>query len=1137
MDVGLAVPPITLETRLIDHDRPVLLSGVQALVRVLLEQSRLDRAAGMNTGGLVSGYRGSPLGGVDQEMWRREALLTAAGIRFQPGLNEDLAATMLWGAQQVDLFPGKRVDGVFGMWYGKGPGVDRSGDAFRCANTMGTSKFGGVLAVSGDDHVAHSSVFPHSTEGIFESVNMPILQPADVQDIVDLGLAGIAMSRFSGLWVALKTIAETAEQHGTAIVPSLRQFATPEIALPPHGLNIDAHLQWPAQRQLLERRVLLERLPAALAWARANRLDKLVTGTAEAEIGFVTVGKAHHDLMHALTRLGLERHPALAVYKVALTWPLETEGVRAFARGKKALIVVEEKRSYVERQIRDTLYNLTERPAILGKVDLDGDDLLPAQLELSPELVMAALGRVLRPFGIDVPETRLPALPQNAGIISRAPMFCAGCPHNTSTVLPEGSFAMAGIGCHTMAVSTSEFTRTFSQMGGEGVPWVGLEHFTDVPHMFSNMGDGTYQHSGLLAIRQAIAAKASITYKLLFNDAVAMTGGQPAEGGPTVPKLAAQLAAEGVGRIAIVADDPARLPDPSTLPPGTLRHGRDELDAVQRDMREYKGVSAIIYDQVCATEKRRRRKRGKMAQAETRVMINPDVCENCGDCTVQSNCIAIEPVATDHGRKRRISPTSCNTDLSCLKGFCPSFVTSSAAAPPPVMDHAALWQARETELAAGLPEPAPAATPVWRGMFAGIGGGGIVTCGQIVAMAAHLEGRQVTTLDFTGLAQKNGAVVSHVQMADAGLDVVCIPRGEADLLLAADLAVGAGPDVLGRCRGSAAVIGNLDLQAGAGFLKERDLSIDAGLHRRAIGRTADRGNSVYLHGSQISERLFGTAQAVNTLMLGIAWQEGALPLGEASLKRAIELNGTAVPLNHRAFLWGRLLANRPELADQIMADTAALPDDLPSVVARRTAEIEAYGNVRLARRYRRLVDAAEARETALLGQPGALTRAVAEGWYRALAYKDEYEVARLHAAAEYGAEPIFHMAPPLISGVDKATGRRRKVAIPGRIALPLFRALRHGKALRGTPLDPFGWQAERREERALLARYEADINAILPGLREDNLSSATELASQPIDIRGFGPVKAASMATAAARRQTLLEAIRAPAVAIKAAAE
>ena len=828
-----------------------------------------------------------------------------------------------------------------------------------------------------------------------------------------------------------------------------------------------------------------------------------------------------------------------ATFKVALTWPIETEGLREFAIGKRLLIVVEEKRSFVERQIRDALYNLPAdaRPAVIGKRDLEGSDLLPAAGELSPELVMAALARVLPPLGVEVPPIDLPKPPVNVGLIARAPMFCAGCPHNTSTKLPDGSFAMAGIGCHTMAVTTSEFTRTFSQMGGEGVPWVGLAPFTELPHMFANMGDGTYQHSGLLAIRQAIAAGTHMTYKLLFNDAVAMTGGQPAEGAPTVPKLAAQLAAEGVGKLAIVADDEARLPPVSALPAGTLRRPRDEMDAVQRELRDHPGVSAIIYDQVCATEKRRRRKRGKMAQAETRVIINPDVCENCGDCTVQSNCIAIEPVDTDHGRKRRISPTSCNTDLSCLKGFCPSFVTSSTAAPPPVMDHAALWEAREAELAAGPAEPVLPQTKTWRGLFAGIGGGGIVTCGQIVAMAAHLEARQVSTLDFTGLAQKNGAVVSHVQIGEDPLDVVRIPSGEADLLLAADLAVAAAADVLGHARRQAAVVGNLDLQAGAGFLRDRDLSVDAGLHRRAIDRTIDRGHAMYVHGSAISERLFGTAQAVNTLMLGIAWQNGALPLGQASLLRAIELNGTAVALNHRAFRWGRLLAINPALADEIMADTAALPDELASVIGRRTAEITEYGGKRLARRYRRLVDAGAQRETELAGAPGPFTRALAEGFYRALAYKDEYEVARLHAAADYGEQPTFHLAPPLITRLDKATGRKRKIAIAGRIALPLFRVLRRGKVLRGTPFDPFGWQAERRQERGSARQYEADLRGVLSILRRDTLAPAAELAGLPIDIRGFGPIKAASFAAAAPRRVALLEHLRAPEVAVAQAAE
>ena len=1135
MDIGFApgrLAETTLESRYTDHDQPVLMSGVQALVRVLLEQARLDRVAGLNTGGLVSGYRGSPLGGVDQELWRREKLLTEAGIRFQPGLNEDLAATMLWGSQQIDTFPGKRVDGVFGMWYGKGPGVDRSADALRCANTIGTSRHGGVLAVSGDDHVAHSSVFPHATDGIFQSVHIPVLVPADVQDILDYGLAGIALSRFSGLWVALKTIAETAEQHGIATIRTTRSYATPVLDLPPYGLNLDPNLVWPAQRRELEQRVLHQRFPAMRAWVRANQLDRIMLGGAGATTGIVTVGKAHHDAMHALRRLKLAGHPDVAVYKVAMAWPLETEGLRAFARGKRALIVVEEKRSLVEMQVRDALYDLSERPTVLGKRDQHGNSLLPEALELSPELLMTALARTLPGFGIATPEVEAPPpAPSDPAIIARAPMFCAGCPHNTSTALPEGSHAMAGIGCHTMAVSTSDFTRTFSQMGGEGVPWVGLEHFTDMPHMFANMGDGTYQHSGLLAIRQAIAAKSNITYKLLYNDAVAMTGGQPAEGAPTVLSIAAQLHAEGVGCLAIVADDPARLPAPTALPPGTRRHGRDEMDAVQRQMREQPGVSVIIYDQVCATEKRRRRKRGRAAPAEVKVNINARVCENCGDCTTQSNCIAIEPVDTDHGRKRRISPTSCNTDLSCLKGFCPSFVTTSG--PAPEFDHAGQWQAREAELARTLAEPTlPALNRPWRGLFAGIGGGGIVTCGAIVAMAAHLEGRAVSTLDFTGLAQKNGAVVSHVQVgAEGALDVVRIPALEADFMLGADLAVSASADVLSCCAPRAAVIGNMDLQAGAAFLKDRDLRVDSGLHRRAIERRTDRARSRYLRGSLVAERLFGTAQAVNTVLLGMGWQLGLVPIGKDALLRSIRLNGTAVALNERAFLWGRLLAAQPGLVDQILADQQPLADDLPSVIERRARELVAYQGGRLAKRYRKLVDAAAARETAVTGHAGPLTRAVAEGAFRAYAVKDEYEVARLHATATYGADPVFHLAPPLITATDKATGRPRKIAISGRIALPLFHVLRHGKVLRGTWLDPFGYQSERRAERGFARQYERDVRTALGQLRPDTMAAAIGLAQLPINVRGFGPVKAASMADAAPQRRALLDRLAAPALA------
>ena len=1114
MDMGFA--PATLETRYTDLDRPVLLSGIQAIVRVLLEQSRLDRLAGQHTGGLASGYRGSPLGGLDQELWRREALLTGAGVRFQPGLNEDLAATMLWGSQQIETFPGKRVDGVFGLWYGKGPGVDRSADALRCANMIGTARHGGVLAVSGDDHAAHSSVFPHQTDQVFEAVMIPVLAPADAGEILDLGLAGIAMSRYAGLWVALKTIAETAEQAAVTVVPSRRAFVTPDLVLPPHGLNLDPALPWPAERAQLERRMMDERLPAARAWARANRLDRLVHGRADAPIGIVTVGKAHHDAMHALRAMGLDRSPLIAVYKVAMVWPIEPDGLRAFAAGKRALLVVEEKRSLVEMQLRDALYNLPgdARPTIEGKRDLAGAALLPATMELSPELLAVALRRFGPAHGLDVPNNvPAPVRERTPGLIARGPMFCAGCPHNTSTVLPDGSHAMAGIGCHTMALSTSDMTRTFSQMGGEGVPWVGLEHFTDLPHMFANMGDGTYQHSGLLAIRQAIAAGTHITYKILYNDAVAMTGGQAAEGGPTVLGIAAQLAAEGVGLIAVVADDTARLPDPAQLPPGTLRHGREDLDAVQRRMREHPGVTAILYDQVCATEKRRRRKRGTAAAADVKVSINARVCENCGDCTAQSNCIAIEPMDTDHGRKRRISPTSCNTDLSCLKGFCPSFVTTSSDAP--AVDHGAAWMAREAELSAGLPAPSLAPLP-WRGLFAGIGGGGIVTCGAVVAMAAHLQGQQVSTLDFTGLAQKNGAVVSHVQVADEGLDVVRIPVGSADLLLGADLAVSAGADVLARCAPTAAVIGNLDLQAGSGFLRDRDVQVDAGLHRRAIERGTDPARSRYLRGSALAERLFGNAQAMNTLLLGLAWQLGRLPVSEGALLRAIELNGTAVALNRRAFLWGRILAVQPGLAGEIMADQAPASQDLDAVIERRAAELVAYDGAKLAARYRALVKDASAYGS------DRLTRAVAEGFFRALAIKDEYEVARLHAATTYGDNPVFHLSPPLPLGTDPATGRRRKIKVPGALALLLFRLLRHGKALRGTMLDPFGWQAERRAEQRMADDYERDVHLALSKLRQDTLDAAVSLAELPLHIRGFGPVKAASMAAADPQRAALL---------------
>ncbi|HET6305976.1 MAG TPA: indolepyruvate ferredoxin oxidoreductase family protein, partial [Rhodopila sp.] len=896
MDIGIGHAGVTLESRFADLDQPVLLTGIQALLRLLLEQRRLDMVSGLKTASLVSGYRGSPVAALDRELWLQKKLLAAHDIRFEPGVNEDLAATMLYGTQELDAFPGARVDGVYGLWYGKGPGVDRTGDAFHCANMSGTHRHGGVLAVAGDDHGAHSSTYPHQTEYVFQNCFIPVLNPASVQDVLDLGLAGLALSRFAGVWVALKTTAETMEQASTAVVPSVRRFVTPSIELPPHGLNYDPSLQFPADRAELERRMVEERMPAVLAWARENRVDRLVSGSAAATIGVVTVGKAHEDALHALRLMGMEGHKQVAIYKVGMTWPLETEGLRAFARGKRALLVIEEKRSFVESQIRDALYHLPadERPEISGKTDARGAPLLSPLLELSPESVAGGLATVLGRAGLNVPAAPAPmGVERPDGLLRRAPAFCAGCPHATSTKLPDGSFASAGIGCHFMAMDDGPQTRTFTHMGGEGVPFVGLSSFTDMKHMFANLGDGTYQHSGSLAIRQAVAANTRITYKLLFNDAVAMTGGQPAEGGPTVPHIAAQLAAEGVKRIAIVADEESRLPPVSALPPWVTRHTRDELGSVQAALRDFEGPSVLIYDQVCATEKRRRRKRGTMAQPEQHVVINEAVCENCGDCSAQSGCIAIEPVETELGRKRRINPTSCNVDLSCLKGFCPSFVTLPGA--PAAAGADGRWQAREAELASSLPVPEVPVLGVWRGLFAGIGGGGIVTSGAVLAMAAHLEGRAVKTLDFTGLAQKNGAVVAHVQIAaeEAALDVVRIPLGGADVMLAADLAVGCQAGVLERNGRSAVVIGNMDLAATAAFKRNAALSIDAVLHRRTIEKVVDAGRSVWLHGVRLAERLFGNAQAMNTMLLGMAWQRGLVPVGEAALLQAIELNGAA----------------------------------------------------------------------------------------------------------------------------------------------------------------------------------------------------------------------------------------------------
>jgi len=1132
---------ITLESRFVDHDAPVLLSGIQALVRVLLEQARLDRKAGLATAGLVSGYRGSPLGGLDKELWARRALLEAAGIRFQPGINEDLAATMLWGAQMLEVFPGRRVDGVFALWYGKGPGVDRSGDAFRHANAFGTHVKGGVLAVAGDDHAAQSSVLPHQSDQIFEAAMIPLLHPASVQDILDFGLAGIAMSRFSGLWVGLKTVAETVEAASTVAVPAARCFLRPEIETPPWGFNLDPKLRWPEQRAELERRVIAERLPAALAFARANALDRQVFGRSDATVGLVTCGKAHLDVLRALDLLGLGGGAAerrgIALYKVGLAWPLEPEGLIRFAFGKRLLVVIEEKRSLVKRQARDILYNLPadRRPAVVGKRTLEGEPLLPEFGELDPLAIARALARVLPGFGIQV-SFAPPSPPPPAEALPRAPYFCAGCPHNTSTVTPEGSLALGGIGCHTLALGAVGRARTVTHMGAEGVTWAGLAPFVEVPHAFVNLGDGTYQHSGILAIRQAVAAGTTVTYKLLYNGAVAMTGGQPVEGGPSVAQIARQLAAEGVARIAVVADDAARLPPPSELPPGVECGGRDQLAAIQDQFRAIPGVSVIIYDQICATEKRRSRKRGTMAVPELSVVINERVCENCGDCTALANCVAVEPVETEFGRARRVSPSTCNTDLSCLKGFCPSFVTVNRARrpKPPSPAIAAL----EDRFARDLPTPLPPGLGdrPWRALFAGVGGGGVVTAGAITAMAAHLEGRAVRTLDFTGLAQKNGAVVGHMQIAaeERQLDVARVPVRGADLLVAADMAVAAARDVLPRLKEDGAVVGQSRLASVAAFVRDPDVVLDSEGHRRALEAASPGGRHLWLDAARLAEVLFGEAQTMNTLLLGAAWQSGLVPVRAASLLRAIELNGVAVATNQRAFLWGRALAHDPTLAGTLLCERRP-PESLEALIEHRAAELARFQNERLARRYRALIERARALEAANCGTAGRVTRAVAEGYFRVLARKDEYEVARLLSdpaflaglASEFGdASVTFHLSPPLpFLGRDRATKRRRKIALPARIALPLFRLLAGARVLRDSPLDPFRWQKERRLEREAIRLFEEDVAFALARLRPETAEACARLLAWPFAARGFGLVRRAAQARALAQREAARDAL------------
>ncbi|MBB4265063.1 indolepyruvate ferredoxin oxidoreductase family protein [Roseospira visakhapatnamensis] len=1145
---------ITLEDKYRLDRGVVFMTGIQALARLPLAQRQRDRAAGLNTGGFISGYRGSPLGAYDKELWKARAYLEAENVHFQPGVNEDLAATAIWGTQQVHLFPGATVDGVFGLWYGKGPGVDRSGDVFKHANMAGTAPHGGVLAIAGDDHAAKSSTIAHQSEHALAGAQIPVLNPAGVDEVVDYGLLGIAMSRFAGLWVSMKAISETCDSGGTVMVdPLALEIVTPDdFPFPPDGV----HIRWPDTPLAQEHRLMRHKIYAALAFARANRLDRVIFDSPTPRLGLIASGKTYKDVRQALADLGITeaiaRDFGIRLYKVGMPWPLERDGVRRFAEGLEEILVVEEKRALIENQLKEQLYNWREdvRPRIVGKFDEDGAWILPSAGELTPALVARAIaGRLRRFVTLDTMEERLALLDRKEAEVSRErvatkrlPYYCSGCPHNTSTKVPAGSQALAGIGCHYMVTwMPDRNTRTFTHMGGEGASWVGLSPFTETRHAFVNLGDGTYFHSGSLAIRQAVAAGATITYKLLYNDAVAMTGGQPVDGSLSVPQIARQLEGEGVRRIVVVAEDPARYGAGAGLPHGTTVEHRDDLDRVQRQLREEPGVTVLIYDQTCAAEKRRRRKRGLMEDPDVRVVINEAVCEGCGDCGVQSNCVSVVPVETEFGRKRAIDQSSCNKDQSCLKGFCPSFVTVSGAVP-----RKGGGTATRDEGFPALPEPDTEihqAVP-YDILITGIGGTGVVTIGAILGMAAHLDGKGVSVLDQTGLAQKNGAVVSHVRLArrDQDIHAVRIAAGNTNLLLGCDMVTAASADVLGKMRRRLTVaVMNAHPVMTADFTQSPDLAFPDQAIRDTL---ADATREVlFVDATRIATALLGDSIAANLFMVGFAWQKGLIPVGRAAIERAIELNGAAVRGNLDAFLWGRRMAAHP---DEVLAlaGPGPSPEALPArtldeVIARRETFLVGYQNRRTARAYRKGVERVRAAEAAVMGEgTTALTEAVARGLFKLTAIKDEYEVARLYTDGRFARmlrerfegtpRLTFHLAPPLTAGRDPETGALRKRPYDGRRIWPAMRVLARLKGLRGTPLDVFGTTDERKMQRRLLAEYRSLVDTLLGGLSRDTHATAVALAALPLEMRGFGHVLERTVTAAKAKEAALLEAFRAP---------
>jgi indolepyruvate ferredoxin oxidoreductase len=1119
---------VTLESKFTLTDDAVLINGNQALVRLLLLQQEMDAGNGLNTAGFVSGYRGSPLGGLDAALWSAGDRLDTHNIRFHPGVNEDLAATSITGTQQIETLPGAKFDGVFAMWYGKGPGVDRSVDALKHGNYSGAHRNGGVLVVYGDDHPGKSSTVGNQSEPVLASINMPSLYPASVAEFIEYGLLGWALSRYSGLWVGFKCVNETIEQTATCDI-RIRDFqiATPDQgALPSGGVNYHPIAYDRAAEEAL---VCEARLPLVHRFVRANGIDRVTHGAGKGRLGIVTAGKAWQETISALQSLGITpgraRDIGLSVYKVGCIWPLEPTGLREFAAGHDELLFIEEKRGLVEEQAAQILINEASRPRLSGKRAPDGDALISLTGLLDPAEIAVAVAKRLRANGLH--DTNFDAVLQPGETAEgaappaiRAPYFCSGCPHNTSTRLPEGSFGMAGIGCHVMAGWYRPDTLAPLQMGGEGANWIGLAPFTETGHVFQNLGDGTYYHSGLTAIRAACAAGVNITYKILFNDAVAMTGGQPVDGPISVGEISYQVIHEGVTRCVVVSDNPNQYGKQSGLAPGVDVFHRDELMRVQKDLRETPGCTVLIYEQTCAAEKRRRRKRGRMEDPAKRMFINAAVCEGCGDCSVQSTCVSLLPVETAFGRKRMIDQSSCNKDYSCNKGFCPSFVTIYGAEPR--KPDAVTIDANAIR---DLPEPVPmsAGYATYNIMIAGIGGTGVITVGAVLGMAAHLEHRACSIYDMTGLSQKNGAVYSHLKLADSNdaLDAQRIGRGGTDLLLGFDLIAAQGAESFSTlAKDRTRVVGNSRVAPTARFQLDPDDRVDTRLIEQQFAGKVGRDNLHLVDATGIALSLCGDTIASNMFTVGFAFQSGLLPLQAASIERAIELNGRAVTFNKNAFLIGRLAAHDPAAIDALLAkhDPAppAIPTSLQEIVEHRACHLADYQDEKYANRYRRLIDRVVKKEDAVAPGSTALSIAVATYYAKLLAYKDEYEVARLHSDPAF-LESLrnqfdgdmrleFNLAPPIISRRHPETGFVRKRAF-GAWVLPLFRLLARGKRLRGSKLDIFGHTAERRLERQLIADYEQLIEDVVERLSADNIETAVMLAQLPEGIRGYGQVK------------------------------